>query len=42
MPLPATLEGRRELPAACAPLCVVSGTELVIAKRTVGVVGGLR
>jgi nitronate monooxygenase len=42
MPLPATLEGRRQLPAVGAPLCIVSSPELVIAKRKVGVVGGLR
>jgi len=39
MPLPASLEGRLELPVAGAPLFIVSGPELVIAQCKAGIVG---
>ena len=42
MPLPVTREGRLQLPAVGAPLCIVCGPEPVIAKCKVGVVRGLR
>src|SRR3981081_4614130 len=39
MPLPASLEGRLELPVLGAPLFIVSGPELVIAQCKAGIVG---
>src|ERR1700732_1032843 len=39
MPLPASLEGRLELPVVGAPLFIVSGPELVIAQCKAGIVG---
>jgi nitronate monooxygenase len=39
MPLPASLEGRLELPVVGAPLFLVSGPELVIAQCKAGIVG---
>src|SRR3979490_2865620 len=39
MPLPASLEGRLELPVVGAPPFLVSGPELVIAQCKAGIVG---
>src|SRR6202048_5622135 len=39
MPLPASLEGRLELPVVGAPLFIVSGPELVIAQGKAGIFG---
>ena len=39
MPLPASLEGRLELPVLGAPLFIVSGPELVIAQCKAGIIG---
>src|SRR6266436_3451987 len=39
MPLPASLQGRLELPVVGAPLFIVSGPELVIAQCKAGIVG---
>ncbi len=39
MPLPASLNGRLELPVVGAPLFIVSGPELVIAQCKAGIVG---
>jgi nitronate monooxygenase len=39
MPLPASIEGRLELPVLGAPLFIVSGPELVIAQCKAGIVG---
>ncbi len=39
MPLPATLQGKLELPVIASPMFIVSGPELVIAQCCAGIVG---